>query len=101
MHITISVGGKREIELPDFGNLEATCEIHFEVDHHLLETAPESFLQSVKNACTACQQAVEDELARQPPSGPGDDAGNFSADQARPTSSAASHSGSNANGADG
>ncbi len=101
MRSIIRVGASREIDLPDGGRFGATCDINFAADDRRLETDPAGFLESVKNACVVCRQAVEEELARQPPSSPGDDAGNSAAGQAAPQPPAAGHSGSNAGGADG
>ena len=85
MRSIIRVGASREIDLPDGGRFGATCDINFAADDRRLETDPAGFLESVKNACVVCRQAVEEELARQPPSSPGDDAGNSAAGQAAPS----------------
>ena len=55
MPMTINVGLNKKIGLPDFGSLGATCS----------ESDLASFHQRVKNAFTACRQAVQDELARE------------------------------------
>jgi hypothetical protein len=63
--MTIRTGLAKKIGLRDYGSLGATCEVTFEADHNLLDRDLEGFQQRVKNAFTACRQAVQDELARQ------------------------------------
>ena len=63
MRTTIRVGWSQSLESPAGGYYEATCDVRFEVNPRHLETDPEAILQKVKNACQACRQAVEAELA--------------------------------------
>jgi hypothetical protein len=96
MPITISIGWNQEFNAPDFGSLEATCDVRLEVDPHLLEADLEGFQQRVKNALVICRQAVENELASQSSSGPDADAGTAAAAEITPKPAHAESNGSNA-----
>ena len=63
MRTTIRVGWSQSLDSPADGHFEANCDVRFEVNPQHLETDPEAILQKVKNACQACRQAVETELA--------------------------------------
>ena len=65
MPMTVSTGLSKKVGTPNYGSVGASCNITFEADHNLLEHDLEGFQQRVKNAFTACRQAVQDQLARE------------------------------------
>ncbi len=71
MPLTLNVGVSKKLGLPDYGSIDATCNVAVELDSSLLQTDMAGFHQRVRQAYVACAQAVNDELARhQNPGGP-------------------------------
>ena len=75
MAITVTAGLSRKHGLPDYGSVGACCNVEFEADAGLLEHDLDGFQQRVRDAYTACNQAINDELARHQQNGP-EDTGN-------------------------
>ena len=69
MALKLSLGLARKVGQPDYGSLQASCHVEFELDGSLLKSDLERFHQHVKNAYVACSQAVHDELGRQQSAG--------------------------------
>jgi len=64
MPMTLSVGLSKKIGLPDYGSLGASCSVQVELESSLLRDDIDGFETEVRNAYTACRQAVQDELSR-------------------------------------
>ena len=64
MPLTLNVGVSKKVGQPDYGSLGASCNIDVELDASLLRDDLDGFQRHVRNAFTACRQAVNDELAR-------------------------------------
>ena len=65
MPLTLNVGVSKKIGLPDYGSLGASCNVAVELNSTMLFDDLDGFHRHVRQAYVACQQAVNDELARQ------------------------------------
>lgn len=61
--LKLNVGSNRKIGLPDYGSAGASCNLEVELDTGLFQDL-EGLHQVVQRAYAACNQAVQDELAR-------------------------------------
>jgi hypothetical protein len=64
MSLKLSVGLSKKVGQPDYGSLGASCGVEVELDPSLLQVDLDGFHARVRDAFVACQQAVNDELAR-------------------------------------
>lgn len=69
MAMKLSIGFQKKLGLPDYGSAGASCAIEFEIDHALLKKDLDGFHEKARHAFVACQQAVNDQLARQAQNG--------------------------------
>jgi hypothetical protein len=69
MALKLSIGFQKKLGLPDFGSLGASCNVEFEIDQALLHNDLDGFHEKARHAFVACQQAVNDQLARQAQNG--------------------------------
>ncbi|QDS88774.1 hypothetical protein EC9_29690 [Rosistilla ulvae] len=65
MALTLSVGLQKNVGLPDYGSLCASCHVEFEIDRSLIDNDLEGFHRKVAGAFAACRQAVNDQLVQQ------------------------------------
>jgi hypothetical protein len=61
--LKLNVGTNRKVGQPDFGSAGASCNLELELDTALFQDL-EGLQQVVRRAYAACNQAVQDELAR-------------------------------------
>jgi hypothetical protein len=64
MAAKLSVGLQKKLGLPGFSSIGASCHVEFEVETSLMESNLEGFQKKVHSAYSACQQAVNEQLAR-------------------------------------
>jgi hypothetical protein len=76
MPTTLSIGFSKKIGLPEYGSAGAHCQVEFEIDRSVLQEDLDAFHQVARKAFIACQQAVQDQLARQQPTSAAANAGN-------------------------
>ena len=65
MPMTLTVGWQRKIGQPDYGSLCASCNVAVELHGSMVFDDLDGFHRHVRQAFVACQQAVNDQLARQ------------------------------------
>ena len=65
MPMTLNVGVSKKVGLRDYGSLGASCNVAVELNGSMVFDDLEGFHRHVKQAYVACQQAVNDQLARQ------------------------------------
>lgn len=65
MALKLSIGFQKKVGLPDYGSAGANCQVEFEIDPTVLQNNLDGFHEKARHAFIACQQAVNDQLARQ------------------------------------
>jgi len=63
--MTLNVGLSKKVGLQNYGSLGASCNVAVELNGSMVFDDLEQFHRHVRQAYVACQQAVNDELARQ------------------------------------
>ena len=64
MALKLNVGISKKIGQPNFGSLGASCHVEVELDPSLIFNDVPALHSRIKQAYTACRQAVHDELTR-------------------------------------
>ena len=64
MAAKLSVGLQKKLGLPGFSSIGASCHVEFEVETSLMESNLDGFHQKVHSVYSACQQAINEQLAR-------------------------------------
>ncbi len=64
MPLTLNVGLSKKIGQPDYSSIGASCNVQVELPANMIFDDPEAFQRQVRQAYSACTQAVADELAR-------------------------------------
>ena len=64
MAAKLSVGLQKKLGLPGYSSIGASCHVEFEVETSLMESNLEGFHQKVHSVYSACQQAINEQLAR-------------------------------------
>ena len=65
MPMKLNVGLARKVGLPEYSSICASCNVEVELNGSMVFDDLEQFHRHVRQAYVACQQAVNDELARQ------------------------------------
>jgi hypothetical protein len=63
--VTISTSVSKKIGLPNYSSLGASCGLQFEIDSRILLVDPELLRRQIRDAYAACDESVQNELARQ------------------------------------
>ncbi len=64
MPLRLNVGISKKLGLPEYSSVGASCHIELELESRLLESDLDAFQEQVRDVYIACNQAVNDELAR-------------------------------------
>jgi hypothetical protein len=64
MAAKLSVGLQKKLGLPGYSSIGASCHVEFEVETSLMESNLEGFHKKVHSVYSACQQAINEQLAR-------------------------------------
>ena len=65
MPMKLHVGLARKVGLPEYSSISASCSVEVELNGSLVFDDLDGFQRRVRQAYVACQQGVDDELARQ------------------------------------
>jgi hypothetical protein len=63
MPLKLNVGLSKKIGQPNYGSVGASCHLELELESSLLQRDADAFQQRVRQAFSACRQAVDAELA--------------------------------------
>jgi len=69
MPMRLNIGLARKVGLPEYSSICASCNVEVELNGSMVFDDLEGFHRHVRQAYVACQQAVNDQLARQPQGG--------------------------------
>jgi hypothetical protein len=64
MPLRLNVGVSKKVGLPEYSSIGASCSLELELSETLLHTDLDAFQEQVRDVYIACNQAVNDELAR-------------------------------------
>jgi hypothetical protein len=62
MPLKLQVGVSKKVGMPDYGSLGASCQIELQLDQTFTPSDADAIEEHVKQAYSACRQAVEEEL---------------------------------------